>query len=60
MTGRGGKALMAEPHGGKGKAGKKAQGAKMAERKGKKTVVSPSPQIYKPRASSPERMSRAH
>jgi hypothetical protein len=50
---------MAEPRGGKGKAGKKAQGAKMAERKGKKTAVSPSPQIYKSRASSPERMSSA-
>jgi hypothetical protein len=29
---------MAEPHGGKGKTGKKAQGAKMAERKGKKPL----------------------
>jgi hypothetical protein len=31
-TGRGGKALMAKPHGGKGKARKKARRAKMAER----------------------------
>jgi hypothetical protein len=31
-TGRGGKALMAKPHGGKGEAGKKARRAKTAER----------------------------
>jgi hypothetical protein len=51
---------MATPHGGKGETKTKAQGAEMAEREGKKTAVSPSPQIYKPWASSPERMSRAH
>jgi hypothetical protein len=31
-TGKGGRALMAEPHGGKGETKKKAQRAKMAER----------------------------
>jgi hypothetical protein len=35
-TGRGGRALMAKPHGGKGETKKEARGAKMAERKGKK------------------------
>jgi hypothetical protein len=50
---------MAKPHGGEGEAKTKAQGAEMAERKGKKTAASPSSQIYKPRASSPGQMPRA-
>jgi hypothetical protein len=43
----------------KNKTGAGAQGTRTAIAK-VKTAVSPSPQIYKPRAGSPERTSRAH
>jgi hypothetical protein len=53
------RAPKAEMRCGENKTGAGAQEARMAIAK-VKTAVFPSPQIYKPRACSPERTSRAH